>query len=138
MVIQTRRPAILLYQFQERSTQIHIAHPYLGFVTLPTLFRTVSGMRNYAKAIKLQLLYHVETPEVVQMFGGNTNKLERELERMARRKFKLVISMQRYSKVIRKNTRTQISCFAHTETLRLLTLKKIPAKTVVNHSFTLR
>ena len=61
-----------------------------------TLYRTVSGMMNYAKAIKL--LYRVENPEVVQMFGGNTDKLERELERMARRKFKFVVSMQRYSK----------------------------------------
>ncbi|TRM66931.1 glycosyltransferase family 48 protein [Schizophyllum amplum] len=61
-----------------------------------TLYRTVSGMMNYAKAIKL--LYRVENPEVVQQFGGNTDKLERELERMARRKFKFLVSMQRYSK----------------------------------------
>lgn len=61
-----------------------------------TLYRTVSGMMNYSKAIKL--LYRVENPEVVQHFGGNTDKLERELETMARRKFKFVVSMQRYSK----------------------------------------
>lgn len=61
-----------------------------------TLYRTVSGMMNYGKAIKL--LYRVENPEVVQMFGGNTDKLERELDHMARRKFKFVVSMQRYSK----------------------------------------
>lgn len=61
-----------------------------------TLYRTVSGFMNYSRAIKL--LYRVENPEVVQMFGGNSDKLERELERMARRKFKLVISMQRYAK----------------------------------------
>lgn len=61
-----------------------------------TLYRTVSGFMNYARAIKL--LYRVENPEVVQMFGGNTEKLERELERMARRKFKFIISMQRYAK----------------------------------------
>ncbi|EPQ50211.1 hypothetical protein GLOTRDRAFT_134148 [Gloeophyllum trabeum ATCC 11539] len=61
-----------------------------------TLYRTVSGMMNYSKAIKL--LYRVENPEVVQLYGGNTDKLERELERMARRKFKFVVSMQRYSK----------------------------------------
>ena len=62
-----------------------------------TLFRTVSGMMNYAKAIKL--LYCIENPEVVQMFGGKTDMLECELECMARHKFKFVISMQRYSKV---------------------------------------
>jgi 1,3-beta-glucan synthase len=61
-----------------------------------TLYRTVSGMMNYSKAIKL--MYRVENPEVVQIFGGNTDKLERELERMARRKFKFLVSMQRYSK----------------------------------------
>ncbi|KEY64754.1 hypothetical protein S7711_05404 [Stachybotrys chartarum IBT 7711] len=61
-----------------------------------TLYRTISGFMNYSRAIKL--LYRVENPEVVQMFGGNSDKLERELERMARRKFKLVVSMQRYSK----------------------------------------
>ena len=48
-------------------------------------------MTNYAKAIKL--LYHVENPEVVQLFGRDIDKLERELERMARRKFKFVFSM---------------------------------------------
>jgi 1,3-beta-glucan synthase len=61
-----------------------------------TLYRTVSGFMNYSKAIKL--LYRVENPEVVQLFGGNTDQLERELDRMARRKFKFVVSMQRYSK----------------------------------------
>ncbi|TFK29933.1 1,3-beta-glucan synthase [Coprinopsis marcescibilis] len=61
-----------------------------------TLYRTVSGMMNYSKAIKL--LYRVENPDVVHTFGGNTERLERELERMARRKFKFTISMQRFSK----------------------------------------
>jgi 1,3-beta-glucan synthase len=61
-----------------------------------TLYRTISGFMNYSRAIKL--LYRVENPEVVQMFGGNSDKLERELERMARRKFKLMVSMQRFAK----------------------------------------
>lgn len=61
-----------------------------------TLYRTVSGMMNYSKAIKL--LYRVENPDIVHSFGGNTERLERELERMARRKFKFTISMQRYAK----------------------------------------
>jgi 1,3-beta-glucan synthase len=61
-----------------------------------TLYRTISGFMNYARAIKL--LYRVENPEVVQMFGGNSDKLERELERMARRKFKIIVSMQRFAK----------------------------------------
>ncbi|KAI0093659.1 glycosyltransferase family 48 protein [Irpex rosettiformis] len=61
-----------------------------------TLYRTVSGMMNYSKAIKL--LYRVENPQIVQRFVGNTDRLERELERMARRKFKFTVSMQRYAK----------------------------------------
>ncbi|KAG9009427.1 1,3-beta-D-glucan synthase [Tulasnella sp. JGI-2019a] len=61
-----------------------------------TLYRTVSGFMNYAKAIKL--LYRVENPEMVAAFHNNAERLERELERMARRKFKFVVSMQRFSK----------------------------------------
>lgn len=61
-----------------------------------TLYRTISGFMNYSRAIKL--LYRVENPDIVQMFGGNSDHLERELERMARRKFKLLVSMQRYAK----------------------------------------
>jgi 1,3-beta-glucan synthase len=47
-------------------------------------------------------MYRVENPEVVQLLGGNTDRLERELEHMARRKFKFVVSMQRYSKFNRE------------------------------------
>ncbi|KAF9938898.1 1,3-beta-D-glucan synthase [Mortierella alpina] len=61
-----------------------------------TLYRTVSGFMNYSKAIKL--LYRIENPEVVQQFGGNGDRLERELDRLSRQKFKFVVSMQRYTK----------------------------------------
>ncbi|KAG0269082.1 1,3-beta-D-glucan synthase [Actinomortierella ambigua] len=61
-----------------------------------TLYRTVSGFMNYAKAIKL--LYRVENPEVVQLFGGNGERLERELNRLSSQKFKFVVSMQRFTK----------------------------------------
>ncbi|CAK7906254.1 1,3-beta-glucan synthase component Fks1p [[Candida] anglica] len=61
-----------------------------------TLYRTVSGFMNYARAIKL--LYRVENPELVQYFGGDPEGLELALERMARRKFRFVVSMQRLSK----------------------------------------
>lgn len=61
-----------------------------------TLYRTVSGFMNYARAIKL--LYRVENPELVQYFGGDPEGLEMALEKMARRKFKFVVSMQRLSK----------------------------------------
>lgn len=61
-----------------------------------TLYRTVSGFMNYARAIKL--LYRVENPELVQYFGGDPEGLELALEKMSRRKFRFVVSMQRLSK----------------------------------------
>ncbi|KDN41919.1 1,3-beta-glucan synthase component FKS1, partial [Rhizoctonia solani AG-8 WAC10335] len=82
--------------FKSSSPEFTLRTRIWASLRAQTLYRTVSGMMNYAKAIKL--LYRVENPEVVQLFGGNTEKLERELERMARRKFKFVVSMQRYSK----------------------------------------
>jgi len=54
--------------------------------------------------------------------AGNTDRLERELERIARRKFKFVVSMQRYS--TRKNTRMPSFCCAHTPTSNLRTSRK--------------
>ncbi|KAK6464792.1 beta-1,3-glucan synthase [Scheffersomyces coipomensis] len=61
-----------------------------------TLYRTVSGFMNYARAIKL--LYRVENPELVQYFGGDPEGLELALEKMARRKFRFLVSMQRKTK----------------------------------------
>jgi len=101
------------YQHDEKSNKIDDLPFYcIGFKTsspeytlrtriwaslrAQTLYRTVSGMMNYSKAIKL--LYRVENPDIVHNFGGNTERLEKELERMARRKFKFTISMQRFSK----------------------------------------
>ena len=68
---------------------------------------------NYANTIKL--LYRIWNPEVVQLFGRDTDKLERELERMARRKFKFVVSMQRYSKfnpIERENAESFATCLS--------------------------
>lgn len=61
-----------------------------------TLYRTVSGFMNYARAIKL--LYRVENPELVQYFGGDPEGLELALEKMARRKFRFLVLMQRMAK----------------------------------------
>ncbi|GJJ14803.1 1,3-beta-D-glucan synthase [Clathrus columnatus] len=84
------------FGFKSSSPEYTLRTRIWASLRAQTLYRTVSGMMNYSKAIKL--LYRVENPEVVQIFGGNSDKLERELERMARRKFKFVVSMQRYSK----------------------------------------
>ena len=76
--------------FQECRAGVYPAYAHLGFVAF-------SGMINYGKAIKL--LYRVEKPEVVQMLGGNTDKLECDLKFISRRKFKFVIFMQWNSKL---------------------------------------
>ncbi|KAH8556914.1 glucan synthase [Umbelopsis sp. PMI_123] len=61
-----------------------------------TLYRTISGFMNYTKAIKL--LYRVENPDVVQSYGRDNVALERDLDYMAARKFKMLVAMQRYTK----------------------------------------
>ncbi|CAG8558559.1 9541_t:CDS:2, partial [Ambispora leptoticha] len=61
-----------------------------------TLYRTISGFMNYSKALKL--LYRVENPDIVASYASNPERLERELSSMARRKFKFLVTMQRYSK----------------------------------------
>ncbi|KAI7889185.1 1,3-beta-glucan synthase component-domain-containing protein [Mucor mucedo] len=60
-----------------------------------TLYRTVSGFMNYKKAIKL--LYRVENPENVRLYDEKEN-LDHDLDRLARRKFKFLVAMQRYAK----------------------------------------
>ncbi|CAG8433089.1 10718_t:CDS:2 [Diversispora eburnea] len=61
-----------------------------------TLYRTISGFMNYSKAIKL--LYRVENPEITSNLKNNPEKLEEEMTALARRKFKFLVSMQRYDK----------------------------------------
>ena len=80
-----------------------------------TLYMTVSSMMNYSKAIKL--LYCVKNPKVIQQFGSNTDKLEGELEQMARHKFKFVVSMQWFSK-FNKEEHENAECLLHAYPVR--------------------
>ncbi|KAG8700287.1 1,3-beta-D-glucan synthase [Ceratobasidium sp. 395] len=82
--------------FKSSSPEFTLRTRIWASLRAQTLYRTISGFMNYAKAIKL--LYRVENPEMVQAFQGDTDRLEKELERMARRKFKFGVSMQRYAK----------------------------------------
>ncbi|RKP34218.1 glucan synthase [Dimargaris cristalligena] len=93
-----------------------------------TLYRTISGFMNYAKAIKL--LYRVESPEMVHVLGGNgSEKLEKELERMARRKFKFIISMQRFTK-FNKEERESVDFLLRTyPDLQIAYLDEVPSET---------
>lgn len=82
--------------FKSSSPEFTLRTRIWASLRAQTLYRTISGFMNYAKAIKL--MYRVENPEMVQAFQGDTDRLEKELERMARRKFKFAVSMQRYAK----------------------------------------
>lgn len=61
-----------------------------------TLYRTVSGFMNYSRAIKL--LYRVENPSMIQLYGNSFDALENSLDNMANRKFRMLVAMQRYTK----------------------------------------
>ncbi|XBW36981.1 hypothetical protein QEN19_002561 [Hanseniaspora menglaensis] len=61
-----------------------------------TLYRTISGFQNYINALKI--LYRVENPTMIEIFGYDKTGLEIELESMANKKFKMIVAMQRYSK----------------------------------------
>ncbi|CAI2165065.1 7357_t:CDS:2 [Funneliformis geosporum] len=60
-----------------------------------TLYRTISGFMNYSEAIKL--LYSVENPDIFNSYADHPEEFENEMELMARRKFKFIVSMQRYN-----------------------------------------
>jgi 1,3-beta-glucan synthase len=61
-----------------------------------TLYRTVAGFMNYAKALKI--LHRVENPEMAKVFDEDFEKQEHELDLIAQRKFRFLIAMQRYAK----------------------------------------
>ncbi|AOW02192.1 YALI0C01411p [Yarrowia lipolytica CLIB122] len=61
-----------------------------------TLYRTVCGFMNYSRAIKL--LYNVENPELLHHCQNDTRVFNQHLDMISRRKFRLLVSMQRLSK----------------------------------------
>lgn len=88
-----------------------------------TLYRTVSGFMNYGKALKL--LYRVENPELIADISENGGGIEEELEMMAFRKFKMVVSMQRYSQFDadeRENAEFLLRAYPH---LKIAYLEKV-------------
>lgn len=61
---------------------------------LQTLYRTVSGFMNYEKAIKI--LYHSENGRDISTSSLYPEETEYELDSFANRKFKLLLSLQRF------------------------------------------
>ena len=83
-------------------------------------------MMNYTSAIKL--LYRVENPEVIQTFQGDTEEVERELEWVARRKFKFVVCMQRFSKFNKEERENAEFLLRAYPDLQIAYLEEEPAK----------
>ncbi|CAG8504077.1 17595_t:CDS:2 [Funneliformis caledonium] len=82
--------------FKSSSPQYSLRTRIWSSLRTQTLYRTISGFMNYSKAIKL--LYRVENPNIVTSCENNPEKFENEMALMVRRKFKFLISMQRYNK----------------------------------------
>lgn len=62
-------------------------------VRYQTLFRTISGFYNYERALKV--LYYLETYNEESEYLADESDLESELDTFARRKFRLLVSMQK-------------------------------------------
>lgn len=82
--------------FNNSSPQYTLRTRIWASLRFQTLYRTISGFMNYSKAIKL--LYRIENPATSLMYGNDEESLETELETMARRKFRMVVAMQRLTK----------------------------------------
>ncbi|KAL7748702.1 1,3-beta-D-glucan synthase [Sorochytrium milnesiophthora] len=59
-----------------------------------TLYRTISGFMNYKRAIAL--LYRIENGEAITNGAVTENDLDEEADLLSSRKFRLLITMQRY------------------------------------------
>ncbi|KAI7886509.1 glycosyltransferase family 48 protein [Lichtheimia hyalospora FSU 10163] len=60
-----------------------------------TLYRTVAGFMNYARALKI--LYRIEHPEMT-IDDNDIKPTEERLDAVAHQKFRYLVAMQRYSK----------------------------------------
>ncbi|KAI8143400.1 1,3-beta-glucan synthase component-domain-containing protein [Fennellomyces sp. T-0311] len=60
-----------------------------------TLYRTVSGFMNYARALKI--LHRIEHPEL-SIEDGDIKPTEEHLDHIAHQKFRYLVAMQRYAK----------------------------------------
>ncbi|OAD76323.1 beta 1,3 glucan synthase [Phycomyces blakesleeanus NRRL 1555(-)] len=89
-----------------------------------TLYRTISGFMNYRKAIKL--LYRVENPDTIHRYQDNQEKLESDLDRLSRRKFKLLIAMQRYAKFQKQEAEDAEFLFRSYPDLQVAYVEEVP------------
>lgn len=84
----------LLVGFKSEHPALKLRTRIWASLRTQTLYRTISGFMNYAKA--LRVLYRVENPELINAINDEGGDDVKEIETMAFRKFKMVVSMQRY------------------------------------------
>ncbi|KAI8986603.1 1,3-beta-glucan synthase component-domain-containing protein [Pilobolus umbonatus] len=94
-------------------------------VRAQTLYRTVSGFVNYRKAIKL--LYRVENPEIIRPYNDDPERLERDLDSLASRKFNFLVAMQRYAKFSKTENEDAEFLFRTFPELKVAYIDDVPA-----------
>ncbi|KAJ3193403.1 1,3-beta-D-glucan synthase [Irineochytrium annulatum] len=80
--------------FRDHTPEGHLRTRIWASLRSQTLYRTVSGFMNYAKALKL--LLRIEHQEI-GLRHGNQSDLESELDAIVSSKFQFVVAMQRLS-----------------------------------------
>ena len=79
--------------FKDSSPEYTLRSRIWASLRSQTLFRMISGFMNYDRAIKL--LYKIENQHTMMY---KLDEIEKELDDFARRKFRLLISVQRFQK----------------------------------------
>ncbi|OZJ03821.1 hypothetical protein BZG36_03818 [Bifiguratus adelaidae] len=89
-----------------------------------TLYRTVSGFMNYHTALKL--LYRIENQDAFSE-KMSEHDMEADLDAMARRKFKFLVSMQRYVKFSREELESVEFLFEAYPDLQIAYIDEVPS-----------
>lgn len=82
------------YGFKSSDTLYTLRTRIWSSLRTQTLYRTITGFMNYAKALKL--LHKIENPSLTQIYGQDIEGIETFLDNLSNRKFKMLIAMQRY------------------------------------------
>ena len=83
------------FGFRSSDTSYTLRTRLWASLRTQTLYRTISGFMNYSKAIKL--LQRIENPNIFSLLNDDFVALESTLDSLSKRKFRLLVAMQRYS-----------------------------------------
>lgn len=87
-----------------------------------TLYRTISGFNNYNLA--LRILYYAENYSFESEYQADIADVETELDEFAQRKFKLLVSMQRYQDFNAEEKESALALFSSFPELLVCYLEK--------------